>query len=93
MEDNYNICDISKETLTFLAFFDSNMIKRIPDYIIAKLCEQAADSKMNFYIDETKKFEEQNISEKCKDMISLIYYNYIAGEDEKKEIIEKWCIN
>lgn len=93
MEDNHLICDISKETLTFLAFFDSNMLKKIPDYIIAKLCEQAADSKLDFYIDKNKKFEEQKISKECKDLISLIYYNYISEEDEKKKIIEKWCLN
>lgn len=93
MEDVQNISDISKETLTFLAFFDNNMIEHIPVHIIAKLCEEAADSKLDFYIDVTKNFEEQKISEKSKDLISLIYYNYIAEEDEKKEILKQWDLN
>ena len=59
MENVQNISDISKETLTFLAFFDNKMIEKIPAHIITKLCEEAADSKLDFYIDVNKSFEEQ----------------------------------
>lgn len=93
MENIQSINDISKETLTYLAFFDSSMIKKIPDYIIEKLCEEAADSKKDFYIETGKKFEEQKISEKSKDLIALIYYDYIAEEKEKEEILEQWNLN
>ncbi len=93
MENIQNISDISKETLTFLSFFDKKMIENIPTKLISKLCEEAADSKMNFYIDVNKSFEEQKISEKSKDLISLIYYDYIAEKDEKKEILEQWNLN
>ena len=90
---NLNISDISKETLTFLAFFDDKMIEKIPSQVITKLCEEAADSKLNFYVEPNKSFYEQNISEKSKDLISLIYYDYIAEEDEKKEILNQWNLN
>ena len=93
MEIVQNISDVSKETLTFLAFFDNKMIEKIPAYIITKLCEEAADSKLDFYIDVNKSFEEQKISEKSKDLISLIYYDYIAEEEEKKEILQQWGVN
>ena len=93
MENIQNISDISKETLTFLSFFDKKMIENIPTKLISKLCEEAADSNMNFYIDVNKSFEEQKISEKSKDLISLIYYDYIAEKDEKKEILEQWNLN
>lgn len=93
MDKNQNISDISKETLTYLAFFDNEMISKIPSYVIRKLCQEAAESKLNFYINPNKKFEEQNISEKSKDLISLIYYEYIANEEEKKEILHKWNSN
>lgn len=93
MENVQNISDISKETLTFLAFFESKMLEKIPSYIITNLCEEAADSKLDFYIDVNKKFGEQKISEKSKDLISLIYYNYIADEDEKKELLNRWNLN
>lgn len=93
MENVQNVSDISKETLTFLAFFDEKMIKKIPVHTIAKLCEEAADSKLNFYIDANKSFTEQDISEESKDLISLIYYDYIAEEEEKKEILNQWNLN
>lgn len=93
MDKNQNISDISKETLTYLAFFDNEMISKIPSYVIRKLCQEAAESKLNFYINPNKKFKEQNISEKSKDLISLIYYEYIANEEEKKEILHKWNSN
>lgn len=93
MENIQSISDISKETLTFLAFFDSKMIEKIPTHIITRLCEEAADSKLDFYIDINKSFEDQKISEKSKDLISLIYYNYIAEEDEKEEILNQWHLN
>lgn len=93
METVQNISDISKETLTFLAFFDNKMIEKIPVHTITKLCEEAADSKLDFYIDVNKSFKEQEISEKSKDLLSLIYYDYIAEEDEKKEILKQWNLN
>lgn len=93
MENVQNISDISKETLTFLAFFDNKMIEKIPVHVITKLCEEAADSKLDFYIDVNKSFKEQKISEKSKDLISLIYYDYIAEEDEKREILKQWNLN
>lgn len=93
MENVQNISDISKETLTFLSYFNNKLIEKIPSYIIVKLCEEAADSKLDFYVDINKSFEEQSISEKSKDLISLIYYEYIADEVEKKEILEQWNLN
>lgn len=93
MENVQNVSDIAKETLIFLAFFDSKMIEKIPAKIITKLCEEAADSKLDFYIDVNKKFEEQKISERSKDLISHIYYDYIAEEDEKEDILKQWNLN
>lgn len=93
MNDIQTIEDISKETLTFLSFFDSEMIKKVPEYVIKKLCEEAAESKQDFYIDVNENFANQKISEKSKDLIALIYYDYIADENEKKEILNQWNIN
>ncbi len=93
MENIQTISDISKETLTFLAFFDDEMINKIPSNFIVKLCEEAADSTVDFFINPNRSFEDQKISEKSKDLISLIYYNYIADEIEKKEIKNQWKLN
>ena len=44
-------------------------------------------------IDISKELEEQNISQESKDMISLLYYKYIADDDEKIELIKIWSNN
>ncbi len=93
MENTQTISDISKETLTFLAYFNNEMINKIPNSVIIKLCEYASDSTLEFFIDPNKNFENQKISEESKDLISLIYYNYIADEVEKKEIENRWNEN
>lgn len=93
MEKIQNISDIAKETITFLAFWDEEMIKKIPDKVISKLCEEAAESNLDFYVETTKSFEEQEISEKSKDLMSLIYYSYVAGQDEKSKILHQWNQN
>ena len=61
------ISDISKETLTFLAFFDNEMVNKIPNKVMVKLCEEAADSMKDFFIDPNKNFEDQEIENKWKD--------------------------
>ena len=93
MENIQSISDISKETLTFLAFIDNKMIEKIPANVITKLCNEAADSNLDFYIDVNKNFAEQKISEESKDLIAHIYYDYIAEEDEKQEILKQWNLN
>lgn len=93
MEKIQNFNDISKETLTYLGFFDDEMISKIPGYVISKLCKEAAESNLNFYVDPKKEFKEQEISEKAKDLIALIYYEYIANTDEKKQILHEWNLN
>ena len=93
MENIETIEDISKETHTFLCFLDSKMIEKIAVTDKKKLCEEAAESKQDFYIDVNENFANQKISEKSKDLIALIYYEYIADEDEKKELLNQWNIN
>lgn len=85
--------DLFKEALTVLAYLDNNIIEKIPTHVFEKLKELAADSKKDFYIDTEKGLAEQNISEECKDLISLIYYDFAADEDEKKEILKSWNEN
>lgn len=85
--------DVFKETLMILSYFDDDLLKKIPSKFFKKMCELAADSKMDFYIEKNKKLYEQNISEEAKDLISLIYYNYIAEDNEKKELIKTWYQN
>lgn len=85
--------DVFKETLIILAYFNNNLLEKIPNKVLKKLNELAAESKAEFYIDREKNLNEQNISEETKDLISLIYYNYIAEQNEKDEILKLWQDN
>lgn len=85
--------DVYKEALTFIAYFDKELLERLPQDMFEKLTNLAAESNTEFYVDVTKTLAEQKISEECKDLISLIYYNCIADETEKNEILRMWNIN
>ena len=41
----------------------------------------------------SKKLKDQDISQECKDFISIMYYYYHANDEEKKELISKWNDN
>lgn len=85
--------DVFKETLTILAFFDNDLLEKIPTKVLKKLNDLAANSKAEFFIDKKKSLYEQNISEEAKDLIALLYYNYIAERNEKNDILKSWNDN
>ena len=85
--------EICKEVLTILSCFDEEIISKMPDSILHELMYVAADSDVEYYIDIDKSLEEQDISEESKNLISLIYYSYIAEEEEKKELQDIWNKN
>ena len=93
MNGNFELNDIANETLVVIEHFEFNLIKQIPQRIINYLKELAIESKKNYKIDENKSLANQDISEQSKDLISYIYYSYIANEEEKKEIEKKWDKN
>lgn len=79
-----NVEDIAKETIDILKYFDNDFISKIPENFMKKLQEISKASSLKVEIDASKKLEEQNISEDCKNFISWIYYSYCADENEKK---------
>ena len=85
--------DVCKEVLTVLSYFNYDLIQKIPDKVFKKLIELAADSDADFYIDIEKNLDEQDLSEECKDLVSLIYYEYIANDDEKNNLLKLWNDN
>lgn len=85
--------DIAKETLYILNYFDSNFVSKIPNKFLENLKKIAETSQITVNIDRYKELEEQEISEDCKDLISLIYYNYVTNENDKEEILKCWNKN
>lgn len=84
---------ISKEVLTILAYCDESIIRKIPSSFFKELVEYAADSKEDCFIDPNKTLDKQNISEKSKDLLALIYYSYIADDTVKNKLKHSWDIN
>lgn len=87
------INDIAKETISVLDYFNQEFLAKIPKHFLKDLQELAKDSKIVVNIDKNKKLENQPISEDSKDLIGLIYYSYIASDDEKAEIERAWDEN
>ncbi len=87
IQDNNDVC---KEVFTILSFFSNDLLDKVPNTVIEKIGFLAMNSDADFHIDRRKSLKEQNISEESKDFISLIYYNYIADEKEKGELLELW---
>ncbi len=85
--------DIAKETIEVFKYLDASLIENISKSFLDFLEELSQESNIIVNIDSNKKLRDQNISEECKDLISLIYYNYIADENEKKEILKIWNNN
>ncbi len=85
--------DIAKETLDILKYFDFNFVSKIPNNFLENLKKISKTSTITININKDKPLKEQEISEGCKDLISLLYYNYVANEREREEILEYWNEN
>ena len=87
------ISNVAKETICILACFDNSFVSKIPSNFLNEMKNLSKDSNIIVKIDKNKKLEKQNILEETKDMISLIYYSYIATREEKEELKRIWNNN
>ena len=85
-----NTCDVYKEALTYIAYFDEELLDNIPTKVLHELNDKAADSKKDFFINPEEPLEKQNMSEEAKNLLALIFYNYVADEEEKKKLMKLW---
>ena len=92
LEDRLDV-DLAKETLITLSYLNPSILKQIPKNLYQKITSLAALSKKDYYVDIEKPLEEQEISEDCKDLISIIYYLYVADDDEKRNLWNQWIQN
>ena len=88
-----NYTNVFNETLEVLNHFDSEFLSKIPNEFLNAMKEFASKSTITVNIDTSKNLIEQDISEECKEMISLIFYSYIATKEEKEELTELWNVN
>lgn len=93
MKNQQEFYDVAKETSYLLTYFEPDFVSKIPDSFLNELKELSKQSNKLFYIDGNKSLTEQNISDGAKDLISLIYYNFVATEDKQKELAKTWNEN
>lgn len=93
MEEKVTIYDVANQTYIIISNFEKTFIEKIPQRVISVLKELSEKSDKNFEIKEGKSLMEQEISEETKDLLSYIYFNCVATEDQKKELLKIWNEN
>lgn len=93
MTSQLEINNIAAETIQILNYFDKSFVDKISNDFLEVLKELAEKSNVIVKIDKEKALKDQNISEGCKDLIAIMYYRFIATEEEKREIIKAWNNN
>ena len=94
MRDENEFFSLACETLCVLEYCDKSFVNRIPVKILNKLRSiESNSSTKNIKIYENKKIDEQDISEDTKNFIALLYYNYVANVEERKDILKIWIKN
>lgn len=88
-----NMNKIAKEVLVTLKYFDNDVVVKISKEFLNFLRGLALEYNDEVYIDTKLDLESQNISEKSKNLLALIYYSYIANEEEKNQIEKCWNEN
>jgi len=76
------------EILDILENSDDTIYKKVPN----KLIEFWQRNKSTTYkpnLDHNKPLNEMNLKQKTKDIITMIYLNYLCDENEKESIIDK----
>ena len=93
MSIHHQISDIAKETIEVLKKFDTQFISKIPSICIDELRKLAEKSDKNVIIYLNKKLYEQEISEEAKDLVSMLYYSFVANDQDKEYITKMWKEN
>ncbi len=85
--------DVAKEVFTIILYSGKSIQNNIPENIIKRITDLAADSTLEVHLDKNKSLQEQNISKDALDVFSLLCYLYVANEEEKNIIYSTWLNN
>lgn len=72
------------ETLEVLKFMEDELLNKIPLEIIKKLKEQKSSTYINKF-DNAIEIDFDKLDEKTKDILAVLYRDYIANEEERIE--------
>lgn len=76
------------EVVEVLKYVPKKDINKIPKDIL-KYYMDNMDTTYNFKIDDNKQFEQQNLSEKAKIVLAILFRDYWATKEQKEKIKEQ----
>lgn len=79
---------VYKEIVELLNHFPEEDLKKIPKEIINVFMENM-DNQYEFIVDKTKRLNEQEMLPETKEILALIYEDYWATDDERKQLMKK----
>lgn len=85
MTNNINYIKAYTEVNCLLEYLPQSYIKKLPKKLI-DLIKKQSNEKFNIYIDTNKSLLDQNFSNKTKDLIAVIKYNYWSTDEERKQL-------
>ena len=77
--------EASAELIEILNYLPKSEVEKIP-LKLRKFFEKVANPNYSVKIDPYKSLEQQNIKEKTKDLIAVIYRNYWCNKEERKSL-------
>jgi len=80
-------CEAAVEVLDILDYTEEDDVKKIPKKFIDFLIKCSAKDYVST-VDNRKDIEEMNLRNETKEFLGIIYRNWWATEEEKKEIYE-----
>lgn len=86
-KETYNVyCKAFKELSEIIKFFPRNEYEKIPKSFI-DFMEGKMDKSYEYIVEHVDDFQNQEMLEETKILLSIIYRDFIASPDEKKQII------
>lgn len=83
-----NINQALSEVYIILRYSDSNLINKIPLKFIS-MVNKFKDPSYKIQIDENKSLNEQKLLPETRQILALIYRDYLCDEKEREELIKK----
>ncbi len=83
-----NINQALSEVYIILRYSDSNLINKIPLKFIS-IVNKFKDPSYKIQIDENKSLNEQKLLPETRQILALIYRDYLCDEKEREELIKK----
>ena len=82
-----NICKAFSEVDTILEYSSEEIRNKVPDKF-RQLIKNNKDNNYKLILDEHKKLKDQKLLIETREILSLIYRDYLCSEDERKELIK-----